>query len=65
MEIHSSILVWEMPWTEEPGRHDWAYAHPCHQGMTMTNVKILPGKWSDVKLKVSWLKRTELHDNGD
>ena len=65
MATHSSILVWEMPWTEEPGRHDWAYAHPCHQGMTMTNVKILPGKWSDVKLKVSWLKRTELHDNGD
>ena len=20
MAIHSSILVWEMPWTEEPGR---------------------------------------------
>ena len=20
MEIHSSILAWEIPWTEEPGR---------------------------------------------
>ena len=56
---------WEILWTEEPGRHGWAHAHACHQGMTMTNVKILPGKWSDVKLKVSWLKRTELHNNGD
>ena len=34
MAIHSSILVWRIPWTEEPGglqsmglqrvRHDWA-----------------------------------------
>ena len=34
MAIHSSILAWEIPWTEEPGelqsmgsqriRHDWA-----------------------------------------
>ena len=22
METHSSILAWEIPWTEEPGRHD-------------------------------------------
>lgn len=34
-------------------------------GMTKTNGKILPGNWSDVKLKFSWLKRTELSDNGD
>ena len=34
MATHSSILIWEIPWTEEPGRlqsmglqrvgHDWA-----------------------------------------
>ena len=63
MAAHSSILAWEILWIEEPGRHDWAYAHT--HGMTMTNVKILSGKWSDVKLKVSWLRRTELHDNDD
>ena len=39
MAIHSSILAWEIPWTEEPGglqsmgsqrvRHDWATEHAC------------------------------------
>ena len=37
MATHSSILTWEIPWTEEPGRlqsmglrrvrHDWATEH--------------------------------------
>ena len=37
MALHSSILAWEIPWTEEPGRqqsrgservgHDWARMH--------------------------------------
>ena len=37
MAIHSSILAWKIPWTEEPGglqsmrsqrvRHDWATQH--------------------------------------
>ena len=37
MATHSSILVWRIPWTEEPGglqsmglqrvRHDWAHTH--------------------------------------
>ena len=26
MEMHSSILAWEIPWTEEPGRHSsWVH----------------------------------------
>ena len=25
MTIHSSILVWKIPWTEEPGRLDLAH----------------------------------------
>ena len=39
MATHSSILAWEIPWTEEPGglqfkesqrvRHDWATKHKC------------------------------------
>ena len=35
MAIHSRILAWEIPWTEEPSGlqsgHDWAYLHsfPC------------------------------------
>ena len=38
MAIHSSILAWEIPWTEEPGRlqslglprvrHDWVTKYP-------------------------------------
>ena len=24
MAPHSSTLAWKIPWTEEPGRHDWA-----------------------------------------
>ena len=37
MATHSSILAWEIPWTEEPGglqpvgsqevEHDWAHVH--------------------------------------
>ena len=40
METHSSILAWEIPWTEEPGglrsvwsqrvRHDWAHTQLTH-----------------------------------
>ena len=31
METHSSILVWEIPWTEEPGTliTEHAHAHNC------------------------------------
>ena len=39
MAIHSSILAWEIPWTEEPGGlqsigsqrvgRDWARTHAC------------------------------------
>ena len=39
MATHSSILAWEIPWTEQPGglqsmglqsvRHDWACMHAC------------------------------------
>ena len=39
MATYSSILTWEIPWTEEPGRlqsmrsqrvrHDWATEHTC------------------------------------
>ena len=25
MAIHSSILVWEIPWTEEPGYSPWGH----------------------------------------
>ena len=41
MATHSSILAWEIPWTEEPGglksmgsqrvRHDWAHMHARKQ----------------------------------
>ena len=40
MATHSSILAWEIPWTEEPGelqsmgpqrvRHDWVTDHHHH-----------------------------------
>ena len=32
MATHSSILSWEIPWTEEPGR----YSPSCHKEMDMT-----------------------------
>ena len=42
MAIHSSILAWRIPWTEEPGRlqpmglqragHDGASEHQCDVG---------------------------------
>ena len=47
MSIHSSILAWKIPWTEEPGRlqsmglqrvgHDWATKHT----LTMQGLQIL------------------------
>ena len=54
MAIHSSILVWRIPWTEEPGglqsmgwqrvRHDWATNTfpfiPCSWIWRPNNVKI-------------------------
>ena len=43
MVTHSSILVWKIPWTEEPGslqsmglqrvRHDWARTHTQEPGL--------------------------------
>ena len=46
MAAHSSILAWEIPWTEEPGRflcpwgckragHDWACTHRHTQASTL------------------------------
>ena len=39
MTIHSSIIAWRIPWTEDPGRlqsmgsqrvgHDWGIKHAC------------------------------------
>ena len=47
MATHSSILVWNIPWTEEPGRqqsmgatveHSWAIEHACgDKGGTVKN----------------------------
>ena len=48
MATHLSILAWEIPWTEEPGRvarsqtHDWAT-----NTFTFTNEEILAQKLSD------------------
>ena len=43
MATHSSILTWEIPWTEEPGRlqsmgsqNNWTLANPC----TICNVHL-------------------------
>ena len=53
---HSSILAWEIPWTEEPGGlqsmglqrdgHDRATEHTCS---SFHSVKIVPGKRSRLK----------------
>ena len=34
MRIHSSILAWEIPWTEEPG---WATIHEVAESWTQVN----------------------------
>ena len=49
MAAHSSVLSWEIPWTEEPGelqsiglqrvRHNLVTEHACHTTTTTTNCK--------------------------
>ena len=36
MVTHSSILAWEIPWTEEPGR----LQAPCDQGVTKSRTRL-------------------------
>ena len=36
MVTHSSILAWEIPWTEEPGR----LQVPCDQGVTKSQTRL-------------------------
>ena len=31
MAIHSNILAWKIPWTEEPGGHDWVSTQNTHK----------------------------------
>ena len=55
MATHCSILAWEIPWTEEPGRlqsmgsqrvrHDGASKQPPQQDMETTEMSI--SKWND------------------
>ena len=50
MAIHSSILAWKIPWTEEPGRlqsmgsrrvrHNWATSLSLSLPLTMQNIRI-------------------------
>ena len=57
MATHSSILAWEIPWTEEPGglqskglqrvRHDLVTEHACKKSeikITMTFASVFCGK---------------------
>ena len=58
MATHPSILVWRIPWTEEPGRlpslgsqrvrHDWMIllSHPClGASLVAQKLKNLPAIW--------------------
>ena len=57
MATHSSILAWEIPWTEDPGRqrvgHDLVTRHTSNDPMTLT-VLWIPGlhlrNWGSEKL---------------
>ena len=52
MATHSSILIWEIPWTEEPGGlqsmglqrvgHDWAQDHPLPVDGPTGSIHCLP-----------------------
>ena len=53
MVTHSSILIWRIPWTEEPGRlqsmrsqkvrHNWTtntHTHTCFEGGALNNTDV-------------------------
>ena len=60
MATHSSILVWEIPWTEEPGGlqcmgsrrigHDWAHTHAFYSGATQE-----PGNMNSESELIKWM----------
>ena len=69
MSTHSSILAWEIPWTEEPGglqsmglqkvRHDWAHTHQSSECIHIHWVKdahrnILRKIGSNVIFSILW-----------
>ena len=48
MAIHSSILVWRIPWTEEPGRLQFiGWPRVGHDLVTKTTATI-PEAWSTI-----------------
>ena len=68
MTIHSQILAWEIPWTEDPGmlqslgeqrfRHDWAHActhtHTCtHPETNRTRSLFFPISFAFFKIKLN------------
>ena len=65
MAIHSSILAWRIPWTEEPGRlqsigsqrvrHDWGdLAHIAHSHTSTLLLGSSPGEETGYLLRYSW-----------
>ena len=47
METHSSILAWEILWTEEPGRlhSSWGHKRVGHSLMTKQQINITTNKY--------------------
>ena len=71
MATHSSILVWIIPWTEEPGRlrsmgsqrvkHDWLPSGMANKFHLWTSCLVLAAKGAALKRAVR-LSREEEHN---
>ena len=63
MTTHSSILAWEIPWTEEPGGYS-PWSHKEHTSLVLLFMQENMEKWKDRSLNKSysltWMQVLEL-----
>ena len=60
MAIHSSILAWTIPWTEEPGRLQSMGSQRVGCDFTFTfMVELSVERWAGVSQEVYWLERMD------
>ena len=64
METHSSILAWEIPWTEEPGRLQSTGLHRVGHALVTKQQQSEPNilnsldvdiEWQVMKSEIDWL----------
>ena len=61
MATHSSILAWEIPWTEDPGRLQSLGSQRVGHNLAV-NSNNVPGTrlWSQERRSISWPQRIDL-----